>query len=306
MILRRFRLIAVFALLVVILREIYSKRTIELWSEKKESISKPQILGLKIIYDSWIGVKAALAEDGIQVMAVYPNGPADRSGIQQWDYIVSIHNHKIQSNRDFIFVVGNLAPGTVTTIKYKRKSITYTTEIQIAKREQLSDMISRSAAILSLQAYKDGEKYSFDFKESKIKVLYFFKSLSNLKDDFSTQLIELLHEGNNQRSLIIYGITIQSCRSIKPIGPGPLGPSTEYFCDEIRLKKSDGKPPFDIYYETREQATLHYRVEKKPTVIAIDHEGIIRYANYVDETSIAHAIEAIKALLVEMNAKERK
>ncbi|KAA8999244.1 outer membrane-stress sensor serine endopeptidase DegS [Affinibrenneria salicis] len=68
---------------------------------------------------------------GILVKEVYPDGPADKAGIQEADWVLSVNNKPVRSVLETMDEVAELAPGTVIPIVIDRNKKILTVQVTI-------------------------------------------------------------------------------------------------------------------------------------------------------------------------------
>jgi len=69
---------------------------------------------------AWLGVFAHALEEGVVVAGVVPEGPGDRSGLQEGDLIVSLNAEEVGSRRDFYLSLWRHEPGEPLTLEVMR------------------------------------------------------------------------------------------------------------------------------------------------------------------------------------------
>jgi len=242
-------------------------------------------------FDTWIGITPAVTNGRVQVLQIYPNGPAHKVGLKVWDYLISLNGHNVKSLEDFYFCVRNTPPGKIIKLKYERKSEIKTAEIKIEKKQHLPDSIGKPAIVLALERYTDGKRDQLSLDKKQIKILIFVDSVRNLKDALIQKIIGFL-KNRKQDTFAAYGITYVTCESVRPIPEN----NTQHVCNERRIKNVDKYRPLTIYYDDSLEATLSYRIDHAPAIIIVDQENIIRYANYASENTIENVFAVIEAL----------
>lgn len=71
--------------------------------------------------------------DGVMVMKVFPDGPADRAGIKVRDIITGINGKKVNSAAQIQSVVASSLPGTVVKLKLVRNGTAYEVNVKTDK-----------------------------------------------------------------------------------------------------------------------------------------------------------------------------
>jgi S1-C subfamily serine protease len=69
---------------------------------------------------AWLGVFAHALEEGVVVAGVVPDGPGDRSGLQEGDVIVSLNAEEVGNRRDFYLSLWRHEPGAPLTLEVMR------------------------------------------------------------------------------------------------------------------------------------------------------------------------------------------
>jgi serine protease DegS len=69
---------------------------------------------------AWLGVFAHALEEGVVVAGVVPDGPGDRSGLQEGDVIVSLNSQQVESRRDLYVNLWRHEPGERLTLEVMR------------------------------------------------------------------------------------------------------------------------------------------------------------------------------------------
>jgi serine protease DegS len=69
---------------------------------------------------AWLGVFAHALEEGVVVAGVVPDGPGDRSGLQEGDVIVSLNSEQVESRRDLYVNLWRHEPGERLTLEVMR------------------------------------------------------------------------------------------------------------------------------------------------------------------------------------------
>jgi S1-C subfamily serine protease len=89
--------------------------------------------GAKIIRP-YIGLNGTPTSTGLQVTDVYPDGPADESGVQVDDVIETIDGHPVTSLTDLLTEVDRHVPGDSVTLSVVRNGTRGDVTIQLAER----------------------------------------------------------------------------------------------------------------------------------------------------------------------------
>jgi len=254
-------------------------------------------------YDNWIGAVPALNVSGpeqtegrISIMDLYPGGPAVQAGLRESDYLVSINGRKLKSHADFTFIVSNFAPGTEVDVVFERANEINATKLRIAKRPHLPDLVNQKAPVVNLESYTDEKMYSIPKSDQKIKILYFMIDLFNTKyyDPFPEFKKHL--DAAAKSDIAIYGITVMTCESTKFVYRGVTDSRIKHVeCKEKRLPKED-KRAYEIFYESRRESEKLYFVQARPSIVIIDKDNIIRYADILTDENIPKAIQILRNL----------
>ena len=271
---------------------------------KDETIkpNKPEMRP-KGTYDTWIGAEPALHVSGpgeshgrISLMDLYPDGPAIAAGLRESDYILSINGQKIASHEDFNFIVKNLAPGTEVSILYERANEINTTKLKIAKKPHLPDLVNKTAPIIRLESYTDRKIYKIPKSDQQTKILYFMVDLWNTRFHDPFPEFKKILDAEKGSDIKIYGITLMTCNSTKFIYRSVTDTRIkEVECDEKRLSQGENRP-YEIFYEYKSEARKLYLIEARPSIIVIDKENFVRFADILSDENIPKAIEVIRRL----------
>ncbi|HEX5618069.1 MAG TPA: trypsin-like peptidase domain-containing protein [Solirubrobacteraceae bacterium] len=89
--------------------------------------------GAKIIRP-YIGLSGTATEQGLQVTDVYPDGPADRAGVQVDDLVESIDGRPVGSLTDLLSEVDRHAPGDSVTLSIMRSGTRGPVPVVLAER----------------------------------------------------------------------------------------------------------------------------------------------------------------------------
>jgi S1-C subfamily serine protease len=71
---------------------------------------------------AWLGVFAHALDEGVVVAGVIPDGPGDRSGLQEGDVIVALNAEQVESRRDLYVSLWKHEPGERLTLEVMRDS----------------------------------------------------------------------------------------------------------------------------------------------------------------------------------------
>ena len=71
---------------------------------------------------AWLGVYAHALEEGVVVAGVIPDGPGDRGGLREGDFIVSLNTTEVPTRRDLYMNLWRHEPGERLTIEVMRDS----------------------------------------------------------------------------------------------------------------------------------------------------------------------------------------
>jgi S1-C subfamily serine protease len=69
---------------------------------------------------AWLGVFAHVVEEGVVILGVVPDGPGDKSGLQEGDLIVSLNATEVGSRRELYLSLWRHQPGERLTIEVVR------------------------------------------------------------------------------------------------------------------------------------------------------------------------------------------
>jgi S1-C subfamily serine protease len=69
---------------------------------------------------AWLGVFAHALDEGVVVMGLVPDGPGERGGLQEGDFIVSLNAQEIESRRDLYLRLWRHEPGEQLTLEIMR------------------------------------------------------------------------------------------------------------------------------------------------------------------------------------------
>lgn len=107
----------------------------------------PQLKTGQTIKRGYLGIQTADAQTGTGaiVAAVIPGGPADKSGLQAGDRVVSIGSHKVTESADVADAVAGLKPGSQIKLGVERGSSQHTITVKLGTRPpQATDTSSSS------------------------------------------------------------------------------------------------------------------------------------------------------------------
>jgi S1-C subfamily serine protease len=89
--------------------------------------------GAKIIRP-YIGLNGTPTSGGLQVTDVYPDGPADRGGVQVDDLVETIDGHPVTSLTDLLTEVDRHVPGESVTLAILRNGTRGDVTVRLAER----------------------------------------------------------------------------------------------------------------------------------------------------------------------------
>jgi S1-C subfamily serine protease len=69
---------------------------------------------------AWLGVYAHALDEGVVVAGLVPDGPGERGGLQEGDFIVSLNAQEIESRRDLYLRLWRHEPGEQLTLEIMR------------------------------------------------------------------------------------------------------------------------------------------------------------------------------------------
>lgn len=86
----------------------------------------------------WMGlfIDESPDQEGVEVMRVFPGGPADKAGLESGDVVQSINGKKVSSPDDVISAIENLKPGQKATFEILRDDEKETFEVTASDRRQ--------------------------------------------------------------------------------------------------------------------------------------------------------------------------
>jgi C-terminal processing protease CtpA/Prc len=86
----------------------------------------------------WLGlfIDESPDQEGVEVMRVFPGGPADKAGLESGDVVQSINGKKVSSPDDVISAIENLKPGEKATFEILRDDEKETIEVTASDRRQ--------------------------------------------------------------------------------------------------------------------------------------------------------------------------
>jgi len=247
------------------------------------------------LFDNWLGIRAAREGSRVKIMEIFPDSPAERGHLQLWDYLEKINGQRIRSAEDLEFVVNSVPPGTLIVINYDRASGNGSVTIKVEKRETIKDMIGRHVKNkLSFEIYSNDKPYDLEFRTGQIKVLYF---MANIDGALEQQAAHLAAEVSQSKlpGIEFFAITFMSCVKVTVEKPVTGKSFIQQICHERRLPEN-AVAPFEMYYDRQGIAFLTFRVERKPSIVVIDRENVVRFAEYADKDSIARAINTVQIL----------
>jgi S1-C subfamily serine protease len=70
---------------------------------------------------AWLGVFAHALEEGVVVAGLVPDGPGDRSGLQEGDLIVSVNAEEVATRRDLYLSLWRHEPGESLALEVMRE-----------------------------------------------------------------------------------------------------------------------------------------------------------------------------------------
>jgi hypothetical protein len=258
------------------------------------SASKKDSIEPKMAYENWIGITPGISGNRIIVLSIYPGGSAQKAGLKESDYLVSINGAKIRSYEDFQFNVGKYKPGTVVDVTYDRASEIKTVQLTIARRPNLKDLVHTLLPKLNLEKEADKKTYIVPMNDGRIRLLYFAADLYNPKVHVQFLKIKRVLE-SQLKDVTIYGVGNQACEDIKFIPSGLLNPKDELVCKEKEIPK-EIKQMFDVYFDAQGKSEEQYFLRIWPALILVDRNSMVRYADVLTELSVEEIQKIIDQL----------
>lgn len=246
--------------------------------EKKESIDSIYAVNDKI-YDTWLGIYYATfhAKDRnyVEIAGIFPQGPAEKTALKKRDKIISIADKPVSSIREVQDMIKNFPPGTIIPIQYERDRRRFRTDIRVEKKEDIKDFLGKRLPITSLEDTANGKSLHVTLYDTKIKVIYFWYDNFKPSVRFRDKLVNFLR--------------LSAAKDIQMI--------TLTFIDTDASDKANmPQMPYYRLSEFDEKYSLIFRVHQYPAIIIADQKNIIRFADYVDETTIAKPLAIIEEL----------
>lgn len=85
---------------------------------------------------AWLGVFASAVEEGVVIAGIVPEGPGDRSGLQEGDIIVSLDAHEVGSRKDLYLSLWRHEPGERLMLEVLRDSKPRRVEVTTGDRAE--------------------------------------------------------------------------------------------------------------------------------------------------------------------------
>ena len=70
---------------------------------------------------AWLGIAPGAANDGVEVLGVAPNSPAEQAELKTGDIITAINRQTFTSPRALVRAIGIMRPGDLVEISFTRK-----------------------------------------------------------------------------------------------------------------------------------------------------------------------------------------
>jgi predicted metalloprotease with PDZ domain len=86
----------------------------------------------------WIGLflDKTSEEKGVEILNVFPNGPADKGGLKKGDVVLKINTNEVNDPRDVIEILEGLKPGDTVSLTIKRETEEKTLDVKMGNRAQ--------------------------------------------------------------------------------------------------------------------------------------------------------------------------
>lgn len=261
--------------------------------EKSTQTEKPNLEPIST-YDSWIGIMPGLSDGRIIILGIYPGGPADKAGLRNSDYILSINAQEIRSHEDLKFLVGKYKPGAEISLTYDRGKEINSVKLTIEKNPSIRDLIGRKAPKIKLERETDKKIFIVPQKDSKMKLVYFSADL--YKPKFNEPFANLKKQIESRvPNIVTYGVGNQGCEEIKFVPSGLLNPKDEMVCQEQKIPELT-KKMFEVYFDAQGKSEVLFFLKAWPALLIIDKENTIRYADIYTNQSDPEILKIIDKL----------
>lgn len=80
---------------------------------------------------AWLGIAPGAAANGIMVMGVAPNSPAEQAELKVGDIITAINRQPITSPKAFVQIIGRMQAGGLAELSFTREGRTQMLQVQL-------------------------------------------------------------------------------------------------------------------------------------------------------------------------------
>ncbi len=91
---------------------------------------------------AYFGIQLGQADEGIKVIEVIDDSPAERAGFEDDDVILAFGDEDIDGVEHFVKIVGNAQPGDDVLVEYSRDGVTRTRTITLGTRSDMPHVMS--------------------------------------------------------------------------------------------------------------------------------------------------------------------
>ena len=82
---------------------------------------------------AWLGIAPGTATNGVAVMGVAPNSPAEQAALKVGDIVTAINRRSIASPEALVRTIGVMQPGDLVEISFRRDGRTHMLQVQLQK-----------------------------------------------------------------------------------------------------------------------------------------------------------------------------
>lgn len=82
---------------------------------------------------AWLGIAPGEATNGVAVLGVAPNSPAEQAELQVGDIITALNRQDVASPKEFVQTIGMMQADTMVEISFTRKGRTHMLQIQLQR-----------------------------------------------------------------------------------------------------------------------------------------------------------------------------